>query len=346
MNYLYRMFIVALLIFASLTNTAFAENITVSPAIIEQGVNPGTKYDFSINITNNNGGEGLFYADVQNIKTVTEFGEPIFSEDLSESTGFEMASWINIPSSYVKVGTGATKVLPFSVFVPKDATPGWHTAAVFISNKPNSVGKNNQSIIDYRTAVIISFRVSGAVLDELQINKFDTGGYIFSEPKVDFEVVLQNTGNALQRPIGAIEISDSSGQVVANININDKQSAVVPGSLRALKASWRGDNWSFGRYKASLALSYGFDNSYKTATRQNYFWVLPIKIILPALVTLAIITLGVFIFVRIYIRRKIKSIASAGSIKNANKVSRLVVMTLASLVFSIIFFIILFIIFS
>jgi hypothetical protein len=346
MRYLYRILFFVLFLALPPFNLALAE-ITISPAIIEQAVEPGASYNFSLNITNHDGSpEDLFYADVHNIKNVTEFGEPIFSDDIGEKTGFEMASWIEISAGAVRVKKDQTKSLPFTVLIPKNASPGWHAAAIFIGNNPSKANGVNTSSIDYKTAVIISFRVAGAVSDELQINKFSTGGYIFPSPNVNFEVTLENTGNALQRPIGVIEITDHFGQKVVNINLNEKQNAVIPGGLRTFNSSWEGDRMSFGRYKASLALSYGFENSYKTAARETYFWILPAKIISLTVGTLLLLALLIYIFVKVYVKRKIQSITSGKSIKTANKISRLLVMTLVSLAFAIIFALILFVIFS
>lgn len=348
MKDIYRKLCIPVLLYLFLFNPVFADNMTVSPAIIEKNVNPGVSYNFSVNITNNdNQTEDLFYADVHNIKNVTEFGEPVFSDEIGEKTDFEMASWIKVSSDGIKIKAGQTRSLTFSIMVPKDATPGWHAAAIFVGNNPAKVDGSNISSISYRTAVVISFRVSGTVLDDLQINKFGADGYVFFGPNVNFEVRLQNIGNALERPIGTIEITDFNGEKVANIDINENRSAVVPGNLKTLNTSWKGDRWLFGRYKAALALSYGSENSYKTAARQTYFWILPGKIIWTSVGGLILLALLVFVFVKIYIRKKIESITSTKSaVKTVGRVSKLVIMTLVSLAFSIIFFVVLFILFS
>ncbi len=347
MKYISKIFFVAIILSLTLSGRAFASNITISPAIIDKTVDPGNFYSFSISVTNHDSSEeNLFYTDAHNIKDVTEFGEPIFADEVGEKTIYEMASWINISPHPTRIKGGETKEIPFLITVPKDATPGWHTAAIFVGNRPNAKVGSNLSSVEYETAVIISFRVSGMVLDELQINKFSTGRYIFSEPSVDFEISLENTGNALQRPVGTVSVADFYDQNVATISVNDKQSAVVPGNRRTLTESWKGDKWSFGRYKATLALSYGAEKSYKTAVRATYFWVLPGRIIVTVLGILAFIVLFIFMFVKLYIRRKIDSINNRSTIKTASKISRLAVMTMISLLFSLIFLIALFIIFA
>ncbi len=329
-------------------NSALAENLTVSPVIIEQSVVPGTTYNFSLDVTNNDSsGDNHFFLDTVDVKNVTDFGEPVFSDNPEEKTGFEMASWIQLPSSSVSIKPGQTSKVAFSVSVPSNATPGWHAGSVFVGNNPLSGNKNNSSLIDYKTAVIISLRVAGAVADELQINRFSTGGYILFSPHVDFDVALENTGNALERPVGSIQISDYYGNNVANVDLNSTRRAVVPGSVRSLSSSWQGNEWSFGRYKASLALSYGDENSYKTTARQTYFWVLPGKILFWSILILLSAAVVIYFGTQFYIKRKVDHLTSGRhDHQRIGRVSKLVVMALVSLVFAIIFGIFLFIFFS
>ena len=73
-----------------------------------------------------------------------------------------------------------------------------------------------------------------------------------------------------------------------------------------MEAEWNSDELAFGRYEARISLVYG-DNStgQSTMTANTSFWVMPLSIVKPALITLGVISILVYIVVKVYVRRKV-----------------------------------------
>jgi hypothetical protein len=146
--------------------------------------------------------------------------------------------------------------------------------------------------------------VAGDATIDAGIREFSTDKYFNNSKNVSFALRVENTGNVLIRPIGPVEIRNMLGQKVDTFMFNDEQQGgVFPGRTREFSFSWKGQGTGFGRYEALISPVYGADGSQKTMAATVSFWILPMKIIGPALAALAFILFVVFIMARIYIKR-------------------------------------------
>jgi hypothetical protein len=94
------------------------------------------------------------------------------------------------------------------------------------------------------------------------------------------------------------------GQKVDTIMFNaEQQGGVFPGKVREFKFNWTGQGTGFGRYEALISPVYGENGAKKTMSSTVTFWILPWKIIGPALAVLAVFLLISIVFVRIYVKR-------------------------------------------
>lgn len=294
------------LLFFAFNTTVFAqeEGVSISPAVIDETLDPGVEQSFTMKVTNLNDRDQKFYVFARNIKG-TNNGVPIFVSDDLEATGYELADWITLSVDEIELPARGSVNLDFKISVPDNASPGGHFGGVFISVDPPEIEKSGAAV-GYQVANIIDIRVNGDVVEEAQIRQFSTSKYLHGSQNVTFDVTIQNEGNVMIRPSGPLEIFNMLGKQVGNLTFNTEQFGVFPGERKVFNnIVWEGDSVGFGRYEAILSPVYGDYGAKKTMSSTVTFWILPMSIIGPALGVLAFILLTVYVFVRIYIKRSL-----------------------------------------
>ncbi|MFZ2555692.1 MAG: DUF916 domain-containing protein [Minisyncoccia bacterium] len=331
------------------TASAQTEGIQIRPAIIEDKVDPGQIYRFTIKVTNIADNERTFNLLARDITGLDDRGVPIFSEE-GVATTYELSSWVKLPQDSILLKAGQSADIPFSILVPTDATPGAHFGGVFFEVRPDQL-QTTGAAVGSRVGTIINLRIAGDVTEEMRLREFSTEEFIYDAPPVTFSARVDNLGNVLLRPHGLVEITDMFGKKVGNIEVNKSAAAVFPGGDREYKVVWEQDGLVFGRYQALLSFVYGEDGR-KTIVRATSFWVLPLK---PTLITLGLIfglILALYLTVKLYINRKLRSMGVSGKdtqlyAKRYHKpISRVTFVVLGLLIFVLILLALLFFMFA
>lgn len=295
--------------FALLTNSVSAQGasgIGLKPALIEEGLDPGSSKTYTITVTNLSNKEQTFYFSRRDIVSVNDGGAPVFARDNVEPTGFELSQWITLSQTEMQMAPKEEKTLTFDLNVPEDASPGSHFGAVVISVEPPKL-RSSGAAVGYEVTNIISIRVAGDALVKANLRSFRTDNYIYSRPLVEFSATIRNEGNVLVRPTGPLEVFNMFGKKVASLTFNESKAGVFPGSDRDFEIIWEDERTGFGRYEATLSPVYGEDGSYQTIYSSVSFWILPMNIIGPALAVLAVLLLTTYFGVRMYIKRTLNS---------------------------------------
>ena len=280
------------------------EGISITPAIIEESLDPGFEKNYRIQIRNLKSTTQTFYVFTRNISGIDEGGVPEFAVG-DERTGYEIADWITLSVQEVTIDGNTATSVGFSMDVPDDASPGSHFGGVFFSVEPPEL-QTSGAAVGYQVASILSIRVSGDIVEKASIRQFSTNKFLYGSQNVDFTVRIQNEGNVLVRPIGPLEVYNMLGNRVGNIVFNEERRAVFPNDERTYSnIEWAGESVGFGRYEAILSPVYGEDGAIQTMSSTVSFWVLPMNIILPALAVLSVIILITYVTVRIYIKRSL-----------------------------------------
>jgi hypothetical protein len=148
----------------------------------------------------------------------------------------DIGSWVHFPGGATQLSTiingGQAIVIQFTVKVPPQATPGDHTGAVVA--QVAIPGKNRAGVAvttNYRIAVPLELRVSGALRAGLQVQSVSTG---FSDPlnpfgtgtaTISYSVV--NTGNVRQAAAQTVTVTGPFGQKV--VVHPPKLATILPG---------------------------------------------------------------------------------------------------------------------
>ena len=135
----------------------------------------------------------------------------------------DIGSWVSFPGGAGQLSTiipgGKGVVTQFSVKVPVQATPGDHTGAIVAQVAvPGKNGAGETVTENYRIAVPLELRVSGALRAALQVQSISTG---FSDPFNPFasgtatvSYSVANTGNVRQAGTQAMTVTGPFGQKV------------------------------------------------------------------------------------------------------------------------------------
>ena len=324
--------------------------IGIRPALIENVADPGTTQTHEITITNLSPVPQVYYLFAKDIVNVSEGGTPIFAEDGAEKTGFELTDWLTISTDKVELGPGEETQVTLTIDIPENATPGSHFGGMFVSMQPPKL-RTIGAAVGYDVANIISIRIAGDAVEKAQIREFATGNYIYGDSVIDFRARIENKGTVLVRPVGPLEINNMFGKRVAMLTFNESKAGIYPGTDREFEITWEGDGPGFGRYEAILSLLYGTQGYQSTISSTVSFWILPRSIIVPALITLGVLLLVVYISVRMYIRSKVRGV-SAGSRRiirqqrRGNGMSALLLVLVVMLTVTALFLLILLILFA
>jgi hypothetical protein len=328
--------------------SAQAQGIEIQPAVIEGRIDPGNSYSYSVRVSNISDTEQTYYLSSQDISGLTDEGLPIF-DDNTEKTPYELSSWITLSVDTIVIPPRGSKSVSFTVDVPKDAAPGAHFGGIFLDTTPQKLHTNG-SAVGMKVGPIINLRVAGEATEDAQLREFSTGHIVYgSASNVDLNVRVENLGNVLVRPRGLVEITDMRGSKVDVLKVNDSAGGVFPKTDKTFTSVWSYDGFAIGRYQAVVSLVYGDDGN-KTISAATSFWVLPLKPILTVLGSIFAILLVLYIFVRMYISRKLREMGGGrGDLyarRNQSPVPRLLIIALALLFLAIVFLVLLFLMFA
>lgn len=278
------------------------EGIQIQPAIIEEKVVPGQTYQFSVKVTNVSDVEKTLYLDVADIEGVDVGGTPRFAAPGTIPV-YAVSEWVTLPQGGVTLGAGASANVSFTVRVPAEPSPGTHFGSVFFDVRAPEQ-RTTGAGVGFKVGTILTLQVPGETIEQVRVREFSTDATVYGAPSINFLSKVENLGNVLARPHGLIEITDMLGRKVATVPVNDVGASVFPGADRAFSSLWEGQGFYFGRYEAALALVYG-DEQRQTITAATSFWVLPLKPIALTLGIIIALVVGLWLWVRTYIRRQL-----------------------------------------
>lgn len=272
----------------SFPNNALAQaGIKASPLRIEEIVEPGDRLTRFVKITNLTDSYQTFYVYLMDFKARGEGGEALLFPVGSEQ-GPYLANWIEAPAGGIDFSPGEEKQIPITFQVPDQAGPGGHYGAIVFGPRPPEVDPNEGAIIalTHQVGVLALFHVIGDVIEEGRIREFTTDKNFYPTPfKINFLTKIEASGNVHIKPIGSIEIKNMFGKQIATLPVNSVGANVLPQSIRRFENSWQ-DDFGFGRYTASLVLTFGTPahqggTGLQTVFAERNFWIMPWNIIIP-----------------------------------------------------------------
>lgn len=305
--------------------------ITISPVRIEDLVNPGDKLTKTLKVTNSSASPKTLYGFLKDFKSGNESGAPILIEPGSEEGSF-LASWITIPTEGIDFTPGEEKELSFQINVPENAGPGGYYGGVYFGTKPprlnvDSEDKGAGMSIGQQSGALVLLQVKGDVKEEADIREFATDKEVYGTPfEVKFVTRIENRGNVHVKTVGHIRVENMFGKEIALIPMNETGGNVLPESIRRFEELWSGE-MGFGRYYAEVILSYGTNTRLggqgkQTLTSGKYFWIMPWRIIVPALLSIVIVFSIFTLMIRLYKNKAVKKAMQQAGLGQVKMVKR------------------------
>lgn len=310
------LFFLVVLFFVPLAQIKADEGIKVSPSIVERTITPGEVFEQSIAITNESDSVMRIYIYLRDFMADGEDGSPKLLVPGSVD-GSYMSSWI---SDYEANGTdiapGASHNFSFKISVPANAGPAGYYGALVFGTKAedvrlNSGDKGAASAISQQAGALLLLKVPGEANETASIRDFMTDKGVYNTPfKVNFTTRVENQGNIHIKPRGVIQITDMFDKEVSTVKVNDIGANVLPKSIRKFSGSWS-DKMAFGRYRATLAMTYGSPienggNGQQSLTSIAFFWVVPWKIVGYVVFVILLIILVIYLLLRYYKNQALK----------------------------------------
>jgi hypothetical protein len=261
-------------------------SIVAIPPQLEITAQPGEVVTETIKVRNESTQDQPIEVKVKDIIVKDNLGTPV-TVDPTHPNRWAAAPWIQVSPTKFDLKRGETKALSVTVIVPEDALPGGHYAVVLHSPQAYTALNQTGSSIEANVGSIIYITVPGDIKEDARVTKLDIPPFSEYGP-IAIQTEIENFSDIHVNPAGAIQIYNWFGRpsdtlILDRYNIFPYTSRVYENLLNR--------KWLFGRYKAQLQASYGSTGQALLAT--VFFWVIPWKLILIAL--LAITTIIVLI---------------------------------------------------
>ena len=189
--------------------------------------------------------------------TTATNGGTAFANEGQEGNG--VASWLSLSLSEIALEPGEEMVVPFTINVPSDASPGQHVAGLVVEAVPGGEAPASSGG-DTQFTVRIGRRVGVAVMIDVpgpHVAGLDITGIRLKEQAdnqgATFEIAVRNTGNVFVRGEGSLVIKDQEGTELASAPI--KMDTVLAGDLTQFQVPTR-IRMADGSYLLSAALEY------------------------------------------------------------------------------------------
>lgn len=209
-----------------------------------------------------------------------------------------VGKWVQLESAEIKVAAQSTKVVDFTITVPKGTNPGEHNGCITIQDTKN-VGASSGSgvLLGFRSAIRLVVNVPGKITKQLDLVKVEVSNG--SDGTVVVAPTIKNSGNVSLDVIGRAQIEPRLFGEKSKL-----QEATFP-VLNEVTTSWRFEFkrpfWG-GFYKARASLSYNANTAdtlgeSSTNERKKLSIDTPYTFIIPAPKAIAIYIAVVLLFV-------------------------------------------------
>lgn len=294
--------------------------LSLSPLTFELKANPGETVSNSVRVTNNTTAGTQLEVTVENIASTGQGGQV---ELTSESTTYALSSWVSTDVKKFSLGAKESKIITFTIAVPKNAEPGGHYGSLLIGTVASG-DTSTGAIIAQKLGSLLLVRVSGEANEEVTITGFVPKNYVgswdeitsadgkskvlvpkdevltaessrryFSNGPIAIDVTYQNKGNVHVKPVGFVSIYNIFNKKVAELPVDSRN--VFPGADRKVTVIWpQKQHWGIF-YRAKLITLYGASNN-KTLSADATFWAFPLP---------AAISLGVVLLVLLILRKRL-----------------------------------------
>jgi hypothetical protein len=137
----------------------------------------------------------------------------------------DLGSWITLPQANITVKARTSVVLPISIMVPPDATPGDHSAAILASNAVQGTSPDGKIVtLDRRTGSRVYLRVQGPVQPLITVQNVHATYHAALNPlggSLDVTYTIRNSGNERLGTHQRVAVNNPFGRQMKQLIIPD-----------------------------------------------------------------------------------------------------------------------------
>lgn len=297
----------------------FALQISPSPLVVT--AKPGVKSTEDLSIRNN----GTATEDLKMEIRHFTFDSKTGGIAIDDTAAADLSKWVTFSSPKFSVASGQTFTQDVTYAFPSDS--GFSYSFVILITRqasPQATGGGRVLQGTVANFSLVNIDRPGATR-ALELSSIKASSGIYEYVPATLSLTFKNTGNTYVQPAGNIFIGRGDAKdPITTLDLNNTQSAILPGTTRTITAAW-GDgfprtesqtlddgtvktrevwNWGdlskfrIGPYTAHAVAVYNNGTYDVPLNAQTTFWILPWKIILGALLILALIVFGIVAAVR------------------------------------------------
>jgi hypothetical protein len=143
----------------------------------------------------------------------------------------DIGAWTKTRDSAVNVPPRSVVIVPFTVTIPADATPGDHTGGIVAALTTEQTNAQGQKVaVEQRVGSRIYLRVAGDLRPELSVRELDASytGPFFGRGAATVRYLLRNTGNVRLGAKQSVQVTTPWGSTVDSEGIAP-QPELLPG---------------------------------------------------------------------------------------------------------------------
>jgi len=288
--------ILGLGLFFPSSTKAVSQGIQISPFNYSYEIKPGDSVSAQLIISNVTDQAMDYVLETENFKDVSDVGAPSFGgTDELELGVTTLKDWITIPVANREglIAAGDKKTIDFTIEIPVGADPGGHYAALFAKQITKTPEGKSVLGVQNRVGALIFVTVPGNVTKGAEISEF-TFTKFFWKDLAEFTMKVKNTGSVHYDSKGKVTLTSLIGKTS---EVDMGTHTIIPKFSRSYAGTWA-NKYPFGYYKVNGTAT---DGNGQLVSISGALWALPIMIVIPIIVLLALI-----IWFIVYLRRHVK----------------------------------------
>lgn len=183
-------------------------------------------------------------------------GGTAFAQQGQEING--VARWLSLSVTEIRLEPGEDRVVPFTINVPSDASPGHHVAGLVVEAPPSGgASPTGEDEAQFTASVVrqaglaVVIVVPGTHITGLEITSASLRQQ--DDQGATFVIAVHNTGNIFIKAEGSLLVTDMEGKELASIPL--KMDTVLPGDTTSFQITYP-VHLSDGRYLLNAVLKY------------------------------------------------------------------------------------------
>lgn len=179
------------------------QGFTIFPAKLSLTIDKGGAQENFIKVTN--AGDSAVGVKVEVQDFVPTAGASGFNFVAKAPGITSLVDWIDIDRSVFNLRPNESRDVPFTVRVPKDASPGSRFAVVFFATGASGGSQLNVSA---RVGALVFLTIPGDFKQTGEISNFRSPKFTFKKETINFDFDFTNTGTVFFEPKGLLTITN------------------------------------------------------------------------------------------------------------------------------------------